>query len=58
MKLQDIPEFEIYSTRFKSSDYQSNTVDILYTTQQTNFGEGILSPFEPFFVQIRYSSDF
>ena len=54
VKLQDIPEFEIYSTRFKSIDYQSNTVNILYITQQTNFGEGVISPFEPFFVSFRF----
>ena len=48
--LQDIPDFEIYTTRFKSRENESNTVNILYTCNQTHFGEGVISPFESFFV--------
>ena len=55
--LQDIPEFEVYTTRFKSRENESNTVSILYTCNQTHFGEGVISAFESFFVVAVPGSD-
>lgn len=50
MLLQDIPEFEMYSPRFRSKENSTTPIHILYMTNQTNFGCGIQSPFGSFFV--------
>lgn len=50
MLLRDIPEFEIYSTRFRSRENATNPIQLLYMTNETNSNCGIQSPFESFFV--------
>lgn len=49
--LQDIPDFEIYATHFKSVDYSTNAIHVSYETIQSNFNQEIISPFESFFVE-------
>lgn len=50
--LQDLPEFEVYATGFKSSENSSNLINVLYQTNQTNYNEGITSAYDTFFVVI------
>jgi len=50
--LQDLPEFEVYATGFKSNENSSNLINILYQTNQTNYNEGITSVYDTFFVGI------
>ena len=48
--LKDLPEFEIYSAHFCSTDYPTNLINIQYITNQTNCNEGITTPYDSFFV--------
>lgn len=49
--LRDIPDFEIYATHFKSVDYSTNVINVLYETIQSNYNQSLLSPFGSFFVK-------
>ena len=48
--LKDLPEFEVYSIHFNSTDYPTNLINIQYITNQTNCNEGITTPYDSFFV--------
>ena len=52
--LRDIPDFEIYATHFKSIDYSTNVINVLYETIQSNYNQPLLSPFGSFFVKILF----
>ena len=56
--LQDLPEFEVYATGFKSNENSSNLINILYQTNQTNYNEGITSVYDTLFVGIWLLSRF
>ena len=48
---RDIPDFEIYATHFKSVDYSTNVINVLYETTQSNYDQPLVSPFRSFFVK-------
>lgn len=50
--LRDIPDFEIYATHFKSIDYSTNAIHVLYETKQSNYNLDLVSPFGSFFVVV------
>ena len=51
--LKNLPPFEVYATNFKSNDFPTNTIQILYETNHTNYFEGLTSSFDSFFVMPR-----
>ena len=48
--LQDIPDFEIFATHFRSIDYSTNIINVSYETQQSNYNQSLHSPFGSFLV--------
>lgn len=50
MPLNNLPAFEVYATNFKSLDFPTNQIQLLYETNHTNYYEGITSSFDTFFV--------
>ena len=48
--LNNLPAFEVYATNFKSSDFPTNQIQLLYETSHTNYYEGLTSSFDTFFV--------